>query len=181
MRLPVKLPQFGESAAEATVMAWLVAPGSAVAAEQELVEVQTEKSVLTVAAPAKGVLAEHCAEPGTKLQVGEVLAYLEVEDAAGAQIATTDPQPAPDKRTAVPRPATARHINRRVGAAFYSPRVRTRLDESGLLPADLAAITGTGEGGRVTAEDIERYLSEGSPMSPMRQAVARTIVNSSRM
>ena len=178
MRLPVKLPQFGESAAEATVMAWLVAPGSVVAAEQELVEVQTEKSVLTVAAPAKGVLAEHCAEPGTKLQVGEVLAYLEVEDAAGAQIATTDPQPAPDKRTAVPRPATARHINRRVGAAFYSPRVRTRLDESGLLPADLAAITGTGEGGRVTAEDIERYLSEGSPMSPMRQAVASNMLRS---
>ena len=49
MRIPVKLPQFGESAAEATIMAWLVEPGATITAEQDLVEVQTEKSVLTVA------------------------------------------------------------------------------------------------------------------------------------
>jgi pyruvate/2-oxoglutarate dehydrogenase complex dihydrolipoamide acyltransferase (E2) component len=47
-----------------------------------------------------------------------------------------------------------------------------------MLPADLAAITGTGEGGRVTAEDIDRYLAEGSPMSPMRQAVAASMLRS---
>ncbi|MBA3938408.1 MAG: dihydrolipoamide succinyltransferase, partial [Planctomycetes bacterium] len=82
MLLNVKLPQFGESAAEATVMAWLVEPGSAVAAEQELVEVQTEKSVLTVAAPRAGILAEHCAEPGAKVAVGEVLARIEIEGEA---------------------------------------------------------------------------------------------------
>src|SRR3954462_13773903 len=78
MKLSVRMPQFGESAAEATVVAWLVTPGAQVAAEQELVEVQTEKSLLTVAAPAAGILAEQCAEPGRKLAVGDVLAYLEV-------------------------------------------------------------------------------------------------------
>ena len=182
MRLAVKLPQFGESAAEATVMAWLVAPGSPIAAEQELVEVQTEKSVLTVAAPSAGLLIEHCAAPGTKVSVGEVLAYLEVaDDAAGAE---PSPQEAPRAARgtalpAVPRPATPRHAVRRTpGASFYSPRVRTRLDAHGMLPADLAAITGTGEGGRVTAEDIDRYLAEGSPMSPMRQAVAASMLRS---
>lgn len=179
MRLPVKLPQFGESAAEATVMAWLVTPGTMVAAEQELVEVQTEKSVLTVAAPAAGLLAEHCAEPGTKVQVGEVLAWLEVAGGA-VETGSAPPEPAKPQRVnvPVPKPATARHVQRRSGAAFYSPRVRTRLDEHGLLPADLAAIAGTGEGGRITAEDIERYLSEGSPMSPMRQAVAASMLRS---
>jgi pyruvate/2-oxoglutarate dehydrogenase complex dihydrolipoamide acyltransferase (E2) component len=179
MRLPVKLPQFGESAAEATVMAWLVAPGTAVAAEQELVEVQTEKSVLTVAAPAAGLLAEHCAEPGTKVQVGEVIAWLEVAGGvAEAGPATAAPAAPARASTPVPKPATARHVQRRSGAGFYSPRVRTRLDENGLLPADLAAIAGTGEGGRITAEDIGRYLSEGSPMSPMRQAVAASMLRS---
>lgn len=179
MRLPVKLPQFGESAAEATVMAWLVAPGTAVAAEQELVEVQTEKSVLTVAAPAAGVLAEHCAEPGTKVQVGAVIAWLEVAGGvADAGPAPMEPAKPARASTPVPKPATARHVQRRSGAAFYSPRVRTRLDESGLLPADLAAIAGTGEGGRITAEDIERHLSEASPMSPMRQAVAASMLRS---
>jgi pyruvate/2-oxoglutarate dehydrogenase complex dihydrolipoamide acyltransferase (E2) component len=180
MRLPVKLPQFGESAAEATVMAWLVAPGTAVNAEQELVEVQTEKSVLTVAAPAKGVLVELVAEPGTLVPVGGVIAWLEVEsaDIPAGQTASDAPPSAPRAATPVPRPATKRHVNRPTGASFYSPRVRTRLDENGLLPADLAAIHGTGEGGRVTAEDVERYLSEGSPMSPMRQAVASSMLRS---
>jgi pyruvate/2-oxoglutarate dehydrogenase complex dihydrolipoamide acyltransferase (E2) component len=180
MRLAVKLPQFGESAAEATVMTWLVAPGTAIAAEQELVEVQTEKSVLTVAAPSAGVLTELCAEPGTKVAVGAVLAYLEVAGKEG-EVAHADPAPAaaPARSAAVPRPATARHATRRsTGASFYSPRVRTRLDAHGMLPADLAAITGTGEGGRVTAEDIDRYLAEGSPMSPMRQAVAASMLRS---
>jgi len=178
MRLPVKLPQFGESAAEATVMAWLVAPGTAVNAEQELVEVQTEKSVLTVAAPAKGVLIEHAAEPGTMVQVGSVIAWLDVEGADTDAPTVPAPSTKPTKSTTVPRPATARHVNRPTGASFYSPRVRTRLDENGLLPADLAAIHGTGEGGRVTSEDVERYLSEGSPMSPMRQAVASSMLRS---
>lgn len=180
MRLPVKLPQFGESAAEATVMAWLIAPGTAVSAEQELVEVQTEKSVLTVAAPAKGVLVEHVAEPGAMVQVGGVLAWLEVDgaDVPAGQSASDAPPSTPRAATPVPRPATKRHVTRPTGASFYSPRVRTRLDENGLLPADLAAIHGTGEGGRVTAEDIERYLSEGSPMSPMRQAVASSMLRS---
>ncbi len=177
MRLAVKLPQFGESAAEATVMAWLVAPGTEIAAEQELVEVQTEKSVLTVAAPSAGVLSEQCAEPGTKVAVGGVLAYLEV---AGPADAAAPAASAPAAgQSAVPRPATARHATRRTpGASFYSPRVRTRLDAHGMLPADLAAIIGTGEGGRVTAEDIDRYLAEGSPMSPMRQAVAASMLRS---
>jgi pyruvate/2-oxoglutarate dehydrogenase complex dihydrolipoamide acyltransferase (E2) component len=180
MRLPVKLPQFGESAAEATVMAWLVAPGTTVNAEQELVEVQTEKSVLTVAAPAKGVLVEHVAEPGTLVQVGGVIAWLDVAaaDVPAGQTVSNDPPAPPRAATPVPRPATKRHTTRPTGASFYSPRVRTRLDENGLLPADLAAIQGTGEGGRVTAEDVERYLSEGSPMSPMRQAVASSMLRS---
>jgi pyruvate/2-oxoglutarate dehydrogenase complex dihydrolipoamide acyltransferase (E2) component len=180
MRLPVKLPQFGESAAEATVMAWLIAPGTAVNAEQELVEVQTEKSVLTVAAPAKGVLVEVVAEPGTLVPVGGVIAWLDVEgsDVPAGQSVSDAPPSAPRAATPVPRPATKRHVNRPTGASFYSPRVRTRLDENGLLPADLAAIHGTGEGGRVTAEDVERYLSEGSPMSPMRQAVASSMLRS---
>jgi pyruvate/2-oxoglutarate dehydrogenase complex dihydrolipoamide acyltransferase (E2) component len=178
MRIPVKLPQFGESAAEATVMAWLVAPGTEVAAEQELVEVQTEKSVLTVAAPIKGILVEHFAEPGMLVQVGGVIAWIEDGVAGEAPESVTNAPAKSTRPTTVPRPATKRHVNRPSGASFYSPRVRTRLDENGMLPVDLAAIHGTGEGGRVTAEDVEHYLSEGSPMSPMRQAVASSMLRS---
>jgi pyruvate dehydrogenase E2 component (dihydrolipoamide acetyltransferase) len=66
MRVAVRMPQLGEAAAEATVVAWLVQPGSTVKAEQEIVEVQTEKSLLTVASPADGVLSEINGRPGQR-------------------------------------------------------------------------------------------------------------------
>jgi pyruvate/2-oxoglutarate dehydrogenase complex dihydrolipoamide acyltransferase (E2) component len=183
MRLPVRLPQFGEAAAEATIMTWLVNPGTAVASEQELCEVQTEKSVLTVAAPAAGTLIEVCAKPGTKPVVGDVLAWLEVAegtvvpDAAGP-VATTLTGAAPAvASSATPRPAGVRLAGVSRGD-FLSPRLRAQLETNGMLPADLAAITGTGAGGRVTAADLERHLGEGDPMSPLRQAVASNMIRS---
>lgn len=96
MRLAVRVPQFGESAAEATVVAWLVNAGDTVAAEQDLVEVQTEKSLMTVSAPAAGRLAEQCAEPGKKLAVGDILAWIEAVSDATA--------PAPPAAPAAPPP-----------------------------------------------------------------------------
>lgn len=207
MRLSVRMPQFGESAAEATIVAWLVNPGDAVTAEQELVEVQTEKSLLTVAAPAAGRLAEQCVEPGRKLAVGDVLAYLEV---AGEAARESDPA-APAPQAASPaagdngskskhrppprarRPVTetiTREPAARDGAqrasvrgaggegGFISPRVRALLAESGLKVSDLATIKGTGEGGRITAADVEHHLEQGVPMSSVRQAVANAMARS---
>lgn len=180
MRIPVKLPQFGESAAEATVMAWLVPPGSPVAAEQDLLEVQTEKSVLTVASPAAGVLVEHCVEPGAKPMVGEVLAWLEA--AEGTVITATTPEPVPATATApgavqVPRRGSERVVHL-PPAGFLSPRVRMLMDERGVQSTDLSGITGTGEGGRVTADDLHNYLSTGSQLSPLRQAIATSMMRS---
>ncbi|MBA3707769.1 MAG: 2-oxo acid dehydrogenase subunit E2 [Planctomycetes bacterium] len=192
MKLSVRMPQFGESAAEATVVAWLVTPGSQVAAEQELVEVQTEKSLLTVAAPAAGILAEQCAEPGHKLAVGDVLAYLEV--AGGDSPVPSDvhdigtaPKAKPLARPHRPHGATdlsSRDSGRAAvraasgESAFISPRVRAKLLESGLKVSDLATIPGSGADGRITAEDIDHYLSQGEAMSPVRQAVANAMTRS---
>ncbi len=213
MRLSVRMPQFGESAAEATVVAWLVTPGAEVAAEQELVEVQTEKSLLTVAAPAAGRLSEQCAEPGHKLAVGDVLAYIEV--AGGVEEAAPSPIPAgvhdigttpkAKRRQRDSRRATngathagAHHAESSVHdaiardggnghaalraasgeGAYISPRVRTRLQESGLKVSDLATIPGTGAGGRISAADVDHYLAQGEPMSPVRQAVANAMSRS---
>ena len=212
MRLAVRMPQFGESAAEATVVAWLVQPGSAVAAEQELVEVQTEKSLLTVAAPAAGKLAEQCAAPGDKLAVGDVLAWIEAngvtapttpESAVPTGVHTIGTAPAAKKTTASapPRPAVSigtagsggnghghgnghRHDSRTAlrahagESAFISPRVWTKLHEAGLKVSDLAMIQGSGAGGRITATDIDHYLSQGEAMSPVRQAVANAMARS---
>jgi pyruvate/2-oxoglutarate dehydrogenase complex dihydrolipoamide acyltransferase (E2) component len=183
MQLDVRMPQFGESAAEATVVAWLVSPGAAVLAEQELVEVQTEKSLLTVAAPASGTLAIQRVAAGEKVAVGDVLAVLEVDAGTpGAVVSTAatqaassasenDPAVLPVERR---RPARGDATLRASfgDAAFISPAVRARLLEAGLTISDLATIPGTGAGGRVTVEDLEAYLAHGEAMSPVRQAVA---------
>ncbi len=180
MRLPVRLPQFGESAAEATIVAWLVQPGATVRADQELVEVQTEKSLLTVAAPCAGVLAEQRALPGATVAVGAVLAELEV--AAGTPVPESATAEAPDMIAAPaiapskPQRATMRGSSG--DHLFLSPRVRALMEEHGLKASDLSAISGTGAGGRISAQDIERYLSVGEPMSPVRQAVAASMTRS---
>ena len=177
MRLDVRMPQFGESAAEATVVAWLVQPGQTVTAEQELVEVQTEKSLLTVAAPAAGILAEQMVAPGASVAVGDVLAYITVE--AGAMPATVTAAPAPAPRPAAPRPRRDTALRASHGeSSFVSPAVRERLIAAGLKVADLAVIPGRGTGGRVTVEDIDHYLAQGEAMSPVRQAVAKSMERS---
>ena len=180
--LDVRMPQFGESAAEATVVAWLVQPGASVSAEQELVEVQTEKSLLTVAAPAAGVLAEHRAQPGDKVAVGDVIALLSVADGVAVPNQPVVPAPVSPTSTVAPRsrpPRGEASVRASMGdAAFISPAVRARLLEAGLTISDLATIPGTGTGGRVAVADIDAYLAHGEPMSGVRQAVANAMARS---
>jgi len=180
MKLDVRMPQFGESAAEATVVAWLVQPGTQVAAEQEIVEVQTEKSLLTVAAPAAGILSEHRAAAGDKVAVGDVIALLDVAEGTPtpSNASPTIPAsgaPATGETRASHKRTTRGEASLRAAmgdAAFISPAVRSRLIESGLTISDLATISGTGTSGRVTVDDIDTYLAHGEPMSGVRQAVA---------
>jgi pyruvate/2-oxoglutarate dehydrogenase complex dihydrolipoamide acyltransferase (E2) component len=198
MRQSVRVPQLGESAAEATVVAWLVKPGDEVQADQEIVEIQTEKALQVLAAPAAGRLVEVCAEAGKTLAVGEVLAYIELSGANGNGAA---PAPSPASAASAPAPADSKpkfrppprpprtemptHERGRAAvraaageAGFISPRVRALLTESGLKVSDLATIPGSGEGGRITAADVEHYLSQGEPMSSVRQAVANAMARS---
>ena len=188
MKLDVRMPQFGESAAEATVVAWLVQPGTAVSAEQEIVEVQTEKSLLTVAAPAAGILSEHRAAAGDKVAVGDVIALLDVAEgtltpsrplpviSANTPPASTSAASNGAGETRAPRtrpPRGEATLRAAMGdAAFISPAVRVRLIEAGLTISDLATIHGTGLSGRVTVDDLDAYLAHGEPMSGVRQAVA---------
>ncbi|MBA3685970.1 MAG: hypothetical protein H0W72_12140, partial [Planctomycetes bacterium] len=134
-RLPINLPQFGESAAEATVVTWLVAAGARVAADQELVEVQTEKSVMTVASPAAGTLAEQCVKPNQRLAVGDTLCWLEVDEGVVVPKANDRSAAAATMAAAVGQvPAHSRHafaaelpLPTTPGPEFISPRLRARM------------------------------------------------------
>jgi len=201
------MPQLGESIAEATVKHLGIVLGQDVPADAEIMEVETQKATMSVTVPCAGRVADLRAEVEVSYAVGATLGYLEVtmEEArrAGIELPET-PIDSPEARTAsaevednlhfrydagdlfagedgqptvepvlrgLPVPANA------TGASYISPRMRVRMAELGLNAADLAAVAGTGEGGRVTVEDFERFLAslEKLPMtkaSPMRVAVA---------
>ena len=151
--MDITVPALGESVTEATVMRWHKAPGDAVATDETLVELETDKIAVEVKAEGAGTLAEIIAAEGADVEVGALLGRLEPGE--GAVAAAPAPEssdargtvPAPDSRAArgtVPARATAR-------VPPSSPAVRHLLEEHGLDPA---AIEGTGRGGRLLKSDV---------------------------
>lgn len=211
-RIPILMPQLGESIAEAVIRHIGIKLDQNVAADQEIMEVETQKATMGVTVPCAGRVVELRAQVDESYAVGATLGFLEVtpEEAERAGLTLEESTPAAD---AAPTPPTEEqeteanlhfrydtetvfsgqdeHGHPKVepvlrglpvpanatGASYISPRMRVRMAELGLNAADLAAVAGTGEGGRVTVEDFERFMAslEEQPMttaSPMRVAVA---------
>lgn len=199
-QIPIIMPQLGESIAEATIVNIAVQVGDQVEADQDVIEVETNKAVMSVTTPCPGRVSCILVENGQSYAVGATLGFLEAtaEDAArhgldvppesnaetapagvdGAAAPGAEPVPQPAKPAAVqptvrglPVPAHA------TGASYMSPRMKARMEELGLHAADLSGIAGSGAAGRVTIDDLEKFLSQLdhqslSPASPMRVAVA---------
>src|SRR5687767_9426249 len=135
MPTEVRVPVLGESVVEATVGAWLKRQGDAVEAGEALVQLETEKVNVDVAADAAGVLGQIQHQEGDTVHPGDVLATLESQPSATeAPTNESAPQPAPAVESATERP-------------HASPVARRMADERGL---DLGQVQGTGTGGRVT-------------------------------
>ena len=192
-QVPIIMPQLGESIAEATVISFLVQPGAAVAADQDVLEVETNKASMNVASPCAGTLEKWLVEPEESYPVGTVLGYIEAsaEQAervgadtvsstkAKSEAPSAEKPPAQPPRKPVVEP-TVRGLPvpaHAVGASYMSPRMRARMNELGLHAADLAGVPGSGGGGRVTVEDFERFVAnlekhKLTQASSMRVAVA---------
>lgn len=140
------MPQLGESVTEGTVGRWLKQPGDAVAKYEPLLEVITDKVDTEVPAPAAGTLAEILVPEGETVRVGTVIARL--QEAGGRRQAAGGG--AQEADTPVPAPAAERNT-------FLSPVVARLVAEHNLDPA---RIPGTGQGGRVTKQDVLRFLAE---------------------
>jgi len=185
---PFTMPQLGESIAEATVLRWLVRPGDEVAAGQDVMEVETNKATMMVAAPFDGRVRELLAREGESYPVGCLLGRLEVAegvDAEAAPAAVPEPPPRADGQPAAPAAVpkvepTVRGLPVPVhaqGATYLSPRMKVRMAELGLNAADLAGLAGSGAGGRVTIDDFEKFIAgleatRTTGASTMRVAVA---------
>jgi 2-oxoglutarate dehydrogenase E2 component (dihydrolipoamide succinyltransferase) len=135
----VKVPQLSESVAEATLLQWKKKPGEAVEMDEILIEIETDKVVLEVPAPASGVLSEHVAADGATVAAEQVIARIDTEAKAGAAApAAAAPAPAA-------APATAGKGN------VAMPAAAKLLAENKMSAGDVA---GTGRDGRVTKGDV---------------------------
>ncbi|AMO55805.1 dihydrolipoamide succinyltransferase [Endozoicomonas montiporae] len=160
MAIEIKAPTFPESVADGVVATWHKKPGEACSRDELLVDIETDKVVLEVVAPADGTLVEVLKEEGGVVLGEELIARFE----AGAVASPTDPV---EKETAQPEATSAT-----AEEPILSPAARRMADEKGFSPAD---ITGTGKGGRVTKEDVVRH-AEQNPLvtSPVSSPVAST-------
>ena len=91
MRVPILMPQLGESIAEATIKAINVQQGDSVTADQDIIEVETEKAVMEVTAPCEGCVVEISAKENISYPVGTVLGYLEITNEKAEQVAAAQP------------------------------------------------------------------------------------------
>ena len=150
----VTVPALGESVTEGTVGQWMKQVGEVVAADEPLVELETDKVTLEVNAPVTGVLSEIKVPEGTTVEVGKVLAIV-TGGAAPAAAAPMAGAPAPAAPVAAAPTAAAEH-----GPAHgeLSPAVRKMLAEHQLDPAQ---VPGSGKGGRITTEDVVDFLETG--------------------
>ena len=153
MTIDITVPVLGESVTEATVMRWNKAPGDAVALDETLVELETDKIAVEVMAEAPGTLAEIVAGEGTDVEVGALLGRLEPGEGAAAMTEGDDASPATAavsvRKSSTARETVAARATARVPPP--SPAVRHLLEEHGLDPAQ---IEGTGKGGRLLKSDV---------------------------
>jgi 2-oxoglutarate dehydrogenase E2 component (dihydrolipoamide succinyltransferase) len=180
----IRVPTLGESVTEATIGKWFKKPGEAVAVDEPLVELETDKVTIEVPAPAAGVLADIAAKDGDTVAVGAVLGQIKegaggaaksapaTPSVAGASPSASSPpgQPAPaaaPKAVTSAAPATAKPVD-----APLAPSVRKLAAESGVGAASLA---GSGKDGRVTKGDmlaaIERAAAAPTPVAATAAAV----------
>jgi pyruvate dehydrogenase E2 component (dihydrolipoamide acetyltransferase) len=190
-KLEFKLPDIGEGVTEGEIVSWLVQEGDAVAENQEMVEVMTDKATVTIGAPKAGKVAERRFKVGDTVPVGQVLVVLDLEGggapaAAPAPAAPAPAAPAPaaePQKPAAPAPSSSGPVASAVGDiretlpgmnAAPAPKAGSNdyFEEKPLaapatrklareLGVDLRRVEPSGSAGRVTREDVEKHASSG--------------------
>ena len=165
--LEVQVPQLSESVAEATLQQWHKKVGEAVARDENLIDIETDKVVLELPAPAQGVIVEIVRGDGSTVVAGEVIARIDTEATASvaAPAGAASTAPAPQAAAAPAAAATAATSS----GSIATPAAAKMLSENN-LSAD--AVSGTGKDGRVTKGDVINALSQPKPASSSVPAAA---------
>ncbi len=177
----IRVPTLGESVTEATIAQWYKKPGDAVAMDEPLCELETDKVTIEVPAQSAGVLAEVVAGEGETVEVGALLGSIGEGSgvSAPAPEAAPVPEAAPAPETsseAISEPPQAAPIS--AAGSDLSPAVRRVVEEHGLDPSQ---ISGTGKGGRLTKEDALNAAKSGTAQAPSISAPATSASSSAPM
>ncbi|WP_105101604.1 2-oxoglutarate dehydrogenase complex dihydrolipoyllysine-residue succinyltransferase [Microbulbifer pacificus] len=163
MTIEIKAPTFPESVQDGTVATWHKQAGEAVSRDELIVDIETDKVVLEVVAPADGVLSEIVKGEGETILSNEVIAIL-TEGAAGTTAAA--PAPAAEEKAAAPAPAAS-------AEKIAMPSAKKMAAEKGV---DLASVEGSGKGGRVLKEDVMKAGSAPAAAAAPVAAAAQVAV-----
>ena len=164
------VPPLGESVSSATVARWLKKAGEAVAADEPLVELETDKVTVEVNAPAAGVIESIAAQEGAEVTAGALLGTI-AAGAAGAAAAKPAVAPAP---AAKPAPAAEAPAKAPAAALPNGPAATKAMADAGVTPAQVGA--GTGKDGRVTKGDVQAFLAKpAAAAAPAAKASARPL------
>ena len=178
MTIEIKAPSFPESIAEGTVATWYKKPGEAVQRDELIVDIETDKVVLEVVAPANGQITKVLKGEGDIVLSSEVVAEFATGDATVATVESApvaenvaeevdvDVEPAEELEPEVS------------GDCFASPAARKMIEENAL---DACAITATGKGGRVTKEDVINYMKRQQTPAPVAAPVSSPVSTASKM
>ncbi len=169
MAIEVKVPSFPESVADGTLVTWHKQVGDVVEAEDILADVETDKVVFEVPAPADGVIESILIEEGTTVLSGQILATMG-EAKAGSAPAKAETKPEAESKSAEAAPIPATSTSEEEG--HISPAARKMIEENKL---DATQIPGTGKGGTLLKEDVINYMEMGTRKAP----AAAPVVSSS--
>lgn len=191
-RVEVQMPQMGESVMEGTVIEWTKSVGDEVEEDETLLEISTDKVDTEVPSPQAGTLVEILVEEGETIEVGQTIAIIATGKAASGASASTAPSQTQetketqkattqDSQSAQQASSASASTNgapsggtepQRIGSdgRFYSPLVRSIAKEEGISQEELESIEGSGQGGRVSKEDIMSYLEEREKPQPQEPA-----------
>jgi len=181
MSVEVKVPLLSESIAEATLLTWRKKEGEHVDRDESLIDIETDKVVLELPAPATGVLAKIIKGDGSTVTSGEVIASIDTKAAAAAGTPGAEPASAPlpvatggtetakkpvsePEPLSQPEPEFAQPAG--TPAVPMMPAARSAAATAKLGTTEVSAIKGSGRGGRITKEDITAHVEHKPPPAP---------------
>ncbi|MFZ2314867.1 MAG: 2-oxoglutarate dehydrogenase complex dihydrolipoyllysine-residue succinyltransferase [Gammaproteobacteria bacterium] len=182
MAIEVKVPLLPESISDATVSTWHKKVGDKVSRDENIVDLETDKVMLEVPAPADGIIKEIKKDTGSTVQAQEVIAIIEASDGSEVKAAPAEKKeeaPKAESKPAEAKTAEAKTDAKAAGASL-SPSVRRVVQEHDV---DVSKVTGTGKGGRVTKENVMNVITTGGarpekrvPMTRMRARIAERLL-----